>query len=84
MYHVSSTKKENELFLIYKEIQMWSVAKSYKWKGLLIYEKMCKYLTYMRRLLVIYDFATDPFWIFLYMYNRKILFSFLSVQERCL
>ncbi len=33
---------------------------------------------YMRRPLVIYDFATAPFWISLYM--RKILFSFLSVQ----
>jgi hypothetical protein len=31
----------------------------------------------MRRPLVIYDFATAPFWISLYM--RKILFSFLSV-----
>jgi hypothetical protein len=29
-----------------------------------------------RRPLVIYDFATAPFWISLYM--RKILFSFLS------
>jgi hypothetical protein len=32
---------------------------------------------YMRRPLAIYDFATAPFWISLYM--RKILFSFLSV-----
>ncbi len=32
---------------------------------------------YMRRPLVIYDFATAPFWISLYM--RKILFYFLSV-----
>jgi len=31
----------------------------------------------MRRPLVIYDFATAPFWISLYM--RKIWFSFLSV-----
>ncbi len=31
----------------------------------------------MKRPLVIYDFATAPFWISLYM--RKILFSFLSV-----
>ncbi len=35
---------------------------------------------YMRRLLVIYDFATAPFWIFVYM--RKIIFSFLSVYSR--
>ncbi len=32
---------------------------------------------YIRRPLVIYDFATAPLWISLYM--RKILFSFLSV-----
>ncbi len=38
-------KKENEIFLIYKEIQMGSVAKSYIRKGFLIYEKMRKYLT---------------------------------------
>ncbi len=33
--------------------------------------------TYMRRPLLIYDFATAPLWISLYM--RKIWFSFLSV-----
>jgi hypothetical protein len=31
-------KIENQFFLIYKEIQMGSVAKSYMTKGLLIYE----------------------------------------------
>jgi hypothetical protein len=41
-------KKESEGFLMYKEIQMGSVAKSYMWKGFLIYEEMCKYLTCMR------------------------------------
>jgi hypothetical protein len=30
-------KKENKIFLIYKEIQMESVAKSYVRKGFLIY-----------------------------------------------
>jgi hypothetical protein len=38
-------KKENEIFLIYKEIQMGSVAKSYMRKGFLIYDEMRKYLT---------------------------------------
>jgi hypothetical protein len=38
-------KKENEIFLLYKEIQMRAVAKSYMRKGFLIYEKMRKYLT---------------------------------------
>ncbi len=38
---------------------MGSGAKSYMGTGFLIYEEMHKYL-YMRRLLVIYDFAPDP------------------------
>ncbi len=38
-------KKENEIFLIYKEMQMGSVATSYIRKGFLIYEEMRKYLT---------------------------------------
>jgi hypothetical protein len=58
-----SDKKENKIFLIYKEIQMGSVAKSYMSKGFLIYEEMRKYLT-------IFDFATDPSLISIYM--RKI------------
>ncbi len=37
-------KKENEIFLIYKEIQKGSVAKSYMRKGFLINEEMRKYL----------------------------------------
>ncbi len=36
------TDKKN--FLIFKEIQMGAVAKSYMRKGFLIYEEMCKYL----------------------------------------
>jgi hypothetical protein len=38
-------KKENGIFLIFKEIQMGSVAQSYMRKGFLIYEEMRKYLT---------------------------------------
>jgi hypothetical protein len=34
------------------------------WKAFLIYEKMHKYLPYLRRLLFIYDFATAPFSIY--------------------
>jgi hypothetical protein len=51
-------KKQNKIFLIYKEIQKGAVAKSYMRKGFLIYEEMRKY---MRRPLVIYDCATAPF-----------------------
>ncbi len=33
-------KKENQIFLIYKEIQSGAVAKSYMRKGFLIYEEI--------------------------------------------
>jgi hypothetical protein len=36
-------KKENQIFLIYREIQSGAVAKSYMRKGFLIYEEMGKY-----------------------------------------
>jgi hypothetical protein len=36
-------KKENQIFLIYKEIQSGAAAKPYMRKGLLIYEEMRKY-----------------------------------------
>jgi hypothetical protein len=36
-------KKENQIFLKYKEIQNGTVAKSYMRKGFLIYEEMRKY-----------------------------------------
>jgi hypothetical protein len=57
-------KKENEIFLINKEIQMGSVAKSYMRKGFLIYEEMRKYLTKDEEAVShiwFSSFATDPF-----------------------
>jgi hypothetical protein len=56
-------KKEINFFLIYKEIQSGAVAKSYMMKGFLIqYMRKCANISpYMRRPLVIYDFATAPF-----------------------
>jgi hypothetical protein len=55
-------KNKIKIFLIYKEIQSGAVAKSTMRKGFLIYEEMRKYFPiYMRRPLVIYDFATAPF-----------------------
>ncbi len=36
-------KKENKIFLKYREIQSGAVAKSYMRKGFLIYEEMVKY-----------------------------------------
>jgi hypothetical protein len=53
-------KKENQIFLIYREIQSEAVAKSYRKKGFLIFEEMRKYFPNMRRPLVIYDFSTAP------------------------
>ncbi len=41
----NTDKKENKIFLIYKEIQNGAVANSYMKKGFLIYEEMRKYLT---------------------------------------
>ncbi len=39
-----TAKKRNKIFLIYKEIQLGAVAKSYRRKDFLIYEEMRKYL----------------------------------------
>jgi hypothetical protein len=41
---VYTVKKEKKIFLIYKDIQKGSGAKSYMRKGFPIYEEMCKYL----------------------------------------
>jgi hypothetical protein len=41
---IYTDKKEYKIFLVYKEIQMGAVAKSYMRKGFLIYEEMRKYL----------------------------------------
>ncbi len=42
-------------------------------------EKNLRISSYIRKSFLIYDFAHNPIWISLYM--RKILFSFLSVQQ---
>ncbi len=49
-------KKENKIFLIYKEIQMGSGAKSFMRKGASKYMRKCANL---RKPLVIYDYAPD-------------------------
>jgi hypothetical protein len=43
--YIYTDKKENQIFLICKEIQNGAVAKSYMKKGFPIYEEMLKYLT---------------------------------------
>jgi hypothetical protein len=40
-----TVKKENKIFLLYKEIQMGSGAKSYMRKGFLIFVEMRKFFT---------------------------------------
>ncbi len=44
-FFIHIDQKEKKIFLIYKEIQMGAVSKSYMRKGFLMYEKMRKYLT---------------------------------------
>jgi hypothetical protein len=83
MKEATLIKKENQIYLNYKEIQngrlqshtcIWLMASSY----------MAEYLhtsSYIRKPFLIYDFATDLIWISLYM--RKISFSFvISVDLR--
>ncbi len=87
-YESISDKKENQNFLIYKEIHNEAVAKSYMTNGLLILY-MVKYLrisSYTKKPLLVYDFVTAPLWISLYM--RKIWFPFfnqctLTLKYRC-
>jgi hypothetical protein len=73
-------KKENKIFLIYTEIQMGSGAKAYTvWGRTSLYMRKCKIFSpYMRRSLVIYNFAPDPsefpnIW-------KKLAFLFISVR----
>jgi hypothetical protein len=40
---IYTDKKENKIFLIYKEFKSGAVAKSYMRKGFIIYEEMRKY-----------------------------------------
>jgi hypothetical protein len=56
-------KKENQIFLIYKEIRSGAVAKSYMSKSFLIYEEMRKYFPIYEEAIshTVYDFATAPF-----------------------
>jgi hypothetical protein len=66
----TADQKEIEIFLICKEIQLGSVAKSYMRKGFLIYEEM-------RRCLTIYEEAVS----ILYMTCNRSLLNFLNYEE---
>ncbi len=76
-------KKENQIFLIYKEIQSEAVVKSYMRKGFLIYEEMRKYFDYYY--FPIYEEAVSHIWLckcsilnFL-IYEENLIFFFISV-----
>jgi hypothetical protein len=53
-------KKENQIFLIYKEIQNGAVAKSYMTNGLLIFGEIFEHFPTYKEALLIYDFAIAP------------------------
>ncbi len=72
-------KKLNQIFLIYKEIPKGSVA-SHLW--LMASSYMVKYwriFSNIRKPFLIYDFATDPIWIVVYV--RKISFFFYQCRK---
>ncbi len=77
--HVQYTdKKENQIFLIYKEIQNGAVAKSYT-VCLTASSYMGIYLlisSYIRKRFLIYDFANAPLWIS----EENSIFFFISVR----
>jgi hypothetical protein len=54
-------KKENQIFLKYKEIQSGAVAKPYMRKGFLIYEEMRKYFPIYEEAVSYILLATPPF-----------------------
>ncbi len=56
----STDKKENQIFLIYKEIQNGAGAKSYKTNGLSYMGKYLRISTSIRKPFLIYDVATAP------------------------
>jgi hypothetical protein len=52
--------KENQIFLIYKEIQNGAVAKPYMTNGHLIYREIFAHFLLNFRKPYLYDFATAP------------------------
>jgi hypothetical protein len=76
MYVQYTDEKDNQIFLIYQEIQSGAVAKSYMRKGFLIYEEMRKYLRRHLQLLhsefLIYE---ENLISFLSVYRGKFRFS---------
>ncbi len=79
-HHVTLIKKDNQIFLIYKEIQSGAVAKSYMRQCFLIYEETRKYFP-------IYEEAVSLSHIWLcncsilnsLLYEENLIFFFISV-----
>jgi hypothetical protein len=55
-----TVKKEKNIFLIYKEIQKISGAKSYLRKGFLIHEEMRKYLVIYEEAVIVINMTLHP------------------------
>jgi hypothetical protein len=73
-----TNKKENQIFLIYKEIQSGAVVKSYMRKGFVIYEEMSKYSPNMRRPLQLCNCSILNFLI----HEENLIFFFISVVSK--
>ncbi len=75
--YIRTDKKENKIFLIYKEILNRAVTKWYMRKGFLIYEEMRKYLPICKE-------AVSNIWLYkcsimnFLIYEENLIFFFIS------
>ncbi len=75
---VCTDKKENQIFLLYEEIQSGAVSKSNMRKGFLIYEEMRKYFP-------TYEEAVSHTWLYncfilkILIYEENLIIFFISV-----
>jgi hypothetical protein len=74
-------KKKIKFFSYVRKFRV-EQSQSHMWGRVSLYMRKCANISpYMRRPLVIYDFATAPYWISLYM--KKIWFSFYQCSHHC-
>ncbi len=76
---IHTDKKENQIFLMYKEIQSGAVEKSYMRKGFLIYEEMRKYFPIYEEAfsyIILCNCCTLNFLI----YEENFIFFFISAS----
>jgi hypothetical protein len=79
--HACIDKKENQTFLIYKEIQMGSGAKSYMWKGFLIYEEMRKFFPIYEEAVSHICMTLNPIPLNCHIYEENFILFFISVKK---